>query len=549
MTVSKEERVIHTGNPRPAATGTETAPPTGARPSPLPSGGDILFLAVLYLVLIWSPNRILGDASVGWHLVTGEYIVDHLRVPQRDLISYTFPNKPWVPYEWLFDVAAAVLVRMGGLALLAVIAASAIALLFALLYKAARQTGCQFQSALTVTLIGALASSIHWLARPHLFTFFGVYIFAGYLEALHRNRTSALAAGAALGGTMVLWANAHPAFIIGIAMVLIYLVAEAVTAATSAPGEERGGAIARSKAFAGVLAISAATSVINPAGMSLYPYITALLREAPVLNGFEEWMSPVFHGQLYGICLELLFAAFVVGLVASRRRLWLGQLLLVLAFGYLALSAVRNVPLFAIVAVPVVAELAVQVDVGALLGLDRDARAGWVAAVAGRWRPLAETFDIVERRCSMHLIPIVTVVVLALSCVAAAHIRGAHALVSSRFDPRRVPTATLTYITRARLRWDRGFALDNWGGYIRYETGQRVFIDDRLDFYGQAFDQRYVQTIAARPGWNKLLDEYGIQWVLVPRDVPLTVMLEQTAGWRLAAQDGAAYLFVRNPRR
>jgi hypothetical protein len=517
--------------------------------SPLPSGGDIVFLALLFLLLARLPNFVFADASTGWHLVTGQYIIDHLRVPHRDLISYTYPNKPWVAYEWLFDIAAALLVRAGGLPLLSVVIVSAIALLFALLYRDARRSGCRFLCGLAVTLLGALASSVHWLARPEIFTFFGVYIFARGLEALHRGQMRAWGAAAALGATMLVWTNAHPAFILGFGMIVIYIVAEGGATLILPSGEERRTAAVRAGQFAGIGLTAAAVSLINPNGASLYPYILALLRQTSVRNGFAEWMSPVFHGEPYGVSLELLFAVIVIGLAASRRRLWLGQLLLLLAFAHFALSAVRNVPLFVIVAVPLVAALLADLDAGALLGAAQTGSTGWAARAAGRWRRLAETFDGVERRCTMHIAPIAAVLVLAASCVTAAQWRGSPALVSSGFDPAQVPTATLAYVGRAGLRWNRGFALDNWGGYIRYETGHRVFIDDRPDFYGTAFYERYIQTIAARPGWNTLLEEYGIEWVLVPRDVPLIVVLEQTPGWRLTAEDRAAYLFVRQVRR
>jgi hypothetical protein len=527
------------------------APPAEARParSALPSVGDIIFLALLFLLLARLPNFVFADASTGWHLVTGQYIIDNLRVPHRDLISYTFPDKPWVAYEWLFDAVAALLVRAGGLPLLAVVIASAIAFLFALLYRDARRAGLQFQIALVVTLVGAVASSVHWLARPEIFTFFGVYIFARCLEALHRNQVSAPAAAAALGATMLVWANAHPAFILGLGMILIYAAAEALAALTGRvpSGQERRTALAPAVEFSGVALTAAAASLINPNGASLYPYIAALLRATAVRYGFAEWMSPVFHGDAYAVALELLFAIAVIGLAASRRRLWLGQLLVLLAFAHFALEARRNVPLFVIVAVPAAASLLAAMDAGTLLGA-AGGGTGWAVQAAGRWKRLTETFDDMERRCTLHIAPIAAVIVLAASCVAAAHLRGVPALVHSGFDPTEVPTTALAEVSRAGLPWNRGFAMDNWGGYIRYETGHRVFIDDRPDFYGTAFYERYIETIAARPKWNKLLDDYRIQWVLVPKNVPLVVVLRQ-AGWRLDAEDRAAYLFVHGPYR
>jgi hypothetical protein len=117
--------------------------------------------------------------------------------------------------------------------------------------------------------------------------------------------------------------------------------------------------------------------------------------------------------------------------------------------------------------------------------------------------------------------------------------------VASGFDPHTVPTTTLAYITGHRLPWDRGLSLDNWGGYIRYETGQRVFVDDRTTFYSRDFYQRYERVLSAWLGWQAVLDQYRIAWVLVPKTAPIAGVLRETAGWRLAAEDRAAYLFVR----
>jgi len=150
-----------------------------------------------------------------------------------------------------------------------------------------------------------------------------------------------------------------------------------------------------------------------------------------------------------------------------------------------------------------------------------------------------------ESRCTMHLVPIITVAALAMSCIVAARVPGVRPLVASGFDPHTVPTTTLAYITARGLPWDRGVSLDNWGGYIRYETGQRVFVDDRTTFYSRDFYRRYEQVLSAWPGWQAVLDQYRIVWVLVPKAAPIAGVLRETAGWRLEAEDRAAYLFVR----
>ncbi len=526
------------------------APHGGAGRTPLPSFGDIIFFFPVYMLLVLLPNFVFNDASTGWHLVTGQYITDNLRVPHQDLISYTFAQKRWVPYEWLFDAVAAVLVRVGGLQLLAVATASSIAWLFLLVYESARRTGCHFLIVLALIVIGCLTSSIHWLARPHLFTFFGVYVYARYLRAFHTNEISTLQLNVILGVTMVVWANAHPGFLFGFAMIAIYLISEAVSALALPPGGERGAARKRAEGLLATLAIASVGSLITPHGLALYPYIGALLRQ-PVLGGMQEWMPPTFRGQVqvHAMALELLFAAIILGFATSRRRPWLGQVLLVLAFGHLALTSMRNEPLFVIVSLPFIAGLFAESNLLGWIAGGSMQSPGWLEPAKRRWQRLARTVDAVESGCNMHLIPLAAIAILALSCIAAARVPGTHALVSSRFDPKNVPTGTLSYISENHLAWNRGFNFDNWGGYIRYATGQRVFIDDRVDFYGSEFYLRYVQTSAVRPGWNRLFDEYGVEWVLIPKSAPLADALGRSADWQRRVEDPAAYLFVREPMR
>src|SRR5262249_26242989 len=153
-----------------------------AKRLPLPDLADIIFLLILQLVLYLKPDFVFSDGSTGWHLVSGNFILDQHSIPHTDLFSYTFPGKTWVAYEWLSDLIMAALTRIGGLNLLAVVVSCAIALLFSLLYLECRRNGCHFFLAVVLCVLGAIVSSVHWLARPILFVFFGVYIFATTLE-------------------------------------------------------------------------------------------------------------------------------------------------------------------------------------------------------------------------------------------------------------------------------------------------------------------------------------------------------------------------------
>jgi hypothetical protein len=243
---------------------------TAVKRTPLPDFADIIFLLIIMLLVNLLPNFVLGDGSTGWHLYTGKYILSNGQIPHTDLFSYTFPTKNWVPYEWLFDALAAGLLSIGGIKLVAVVTDCALAALFSFVYYDCRKEGCHFLLSMLFVILGILTSTIHWLARPHLFTFFGVFIFARTLEAYRRGTTSAKRLCWTLGLTMVVWANAHPAFLIGFGILGIYLVCETFIWIMSGAGDTRVQAARRVKTLALAGAVTFAASLINANGIQLY---------------------------------------------------------------------------------------------------------------------------------------------------------------------------------------------------------------------------------------------------------------------------------------
>ncbi len=522
---------------------TETTQPASS--SWLPSVGDLLFLLVLYLILVCLPNFIFGDGSTGWHLVTGHYILQNGHVPATDLISYTFPNKPWVAYEWLFDVFIAALDQIGGLRLVAVACCSAIAGIILLVYQDCRRGGCHYGLTLFLCVLGTFVSAIHWLARPHLVTLFCVYIYARVLWRFFNAEISAKRLWLWLGLTMLVWVNSHPAFLMGFAILFIYWFCDLFVWCGLADGELKTRVGNRLKAITIGGAIAAVASLINPYGFKLHEYILHYLNQTGVISQTDEFASPTFHGQLQPTCLELLFFFLATGLVMTKVKPALPRLMTSLAFAHLTLASLRNMPLFVVVGLPFIGELWGQARVSDLLGTTGIEGNKIVNFIMKSFRANAETVNEIETICNRHVLPILVVAVLALSCFQNGKLFGVE-LVRSRFSPKDKPTeVTLDAIKKYGLDPNRGFNLDNWGGFIRYKAGYRVFIDDRVDFYGQDFYFDYGDMARVTPNWKTLMDKYKIQWVLFPRNGIIITRLKTEPGWKLLAQDECSVLYVR----
>lgn len=510
----------------------------------LPDIGDILFLMLLQEFLFRLPYFIFGDGSTGWHLATGHYILEHHTIPRNDFISYTFNGHPWIAYEWLTDTLMAIMEQWGGLNAVAVFFTSIIALTFLLLYERCRNTGCHFLVSVALTVIGGIASSIHFLARPHIFSMLGVLLFSTSLSLFSQGRITARRLLCLLCPSMLLWANLHPGFLYGFLLVVIYLACEAVTILTLAHSPRRKQSSSQATWLLIALLLTFAASLVNPYGFDLYTYIAHYLKGTKILSYTAEYNSPVFHGGSQSICLELVFASFIIGLYLSSNRLRLPQLVSFLVFGAMSLTSERNVPLFIVISLPMISELIGSTRNCPDTNQEKAIRAPWCQILITKWNDIGSSFDKTEGQCKKHLLPIVSVLILLISAHYGGTLLGLP-LLKSGFSQSLMPSKTLAYIKEHHLPVKEGFNYDNWGGYIFYKLGIPVFIDDRADFYGERFYFQYGTVCTLSPGWQAVLNNNNISWVLFQKNSSLSERLKDSTHWKLACEDEASCLFTR----
>jgi hypothetical protein len=87
-----------------------------------------------------------------------------------------------------------------------------------------------------------------------------------------------------------------------------------------------------------------------------------------------------------------------------------------------------------------------------------------------------------------------------------------------------------------------------WGGYLLFARPDiPVFIDGQTDSYGEALSRDYLRIRHLSPGALDLLDDYEVDWALIPRAAPLSQGLSLSPRWRLAYEDSVARVFARIP--
>jgi len=503
----------------------------------LPSLADFAFLTPIAFLFgrLDGVHTLLSDGDTGWHIRTGEWIVANRLVPTHDLFSFSKPGGVWFAWEWLSDVIFAGLNAMGGLRTVVLFSILLLAVTFALLFKLVRRHANPVVGVL-VTVVAAAASSVHWLARPHLFTFLFLVLFYFVLERARtgQTRTAGIPYFVLLPLITVLWTNLHGGFVAGIVMAGTYGAGELLRAAFSAGREARRPAALRARAYFGTTLACLAASLVNPYGYHLQVHLFQYLRDPYTSQHITEFFTLSFHHPV-AIFFEglLLTGAVAAFWYASQARFT--ESLLLLGWGHAGLLAARHIPLFAIVAAPLVAG-AVE---NWLLRLPHLEVAEWLRTAAARFNAL------VAKTAGTDALPRWRLVSFAAVAAVAALLYAPHPPKAFRaeYDPKSYPVAAAEFLRRDPSA--RVFAHDEWGDYLiwRLYPQGKVFVDGRSDYYGDDFESKCLDVLGVNHDWEKILNGFGVDTILLPASAPLSGALKETSRWRVVYDDGSALIF------
>jgi hypothetical protein len=494
----------------------------------LPSISAVLWV-ILFLGLNFTSARIVlisGDSDPALHRRLGDWMIQHRAIVREDHLLHTYQG-PSMAKEWLSEVLVAAAGQWFGWNGVVLLAAALIATCFWLLHRQLLAEGCDAAMATVLVLAAMLACSMHWLARPLLFTHLLTLVFAWQLRWFLQERVPARRLLVLLPPLMVLWANLHGAFPAGLVLIAMYAVGSAIDAwRQSAP-------MAKSKQLAALLAICGAACLVNPAGWRLPAQIMSFLGSRELSTVTTEFASPNFHTVgMHGFLLLLLLLA--IGLIIVRPKLNATDVLLIGGWGYFALLSARNVPIFALVVTPILAQWFTQ-----FTRANKDSP--WVRRYCDWTAGIPHT----SHKADAAVIVIVAIGVLLV--VAKPAIAGGAPLLATDFPPDRYPVAALDYV-RTHPDAVRGetFNYFLWGGYIEFALPQRKpFVDSRNYSYGIDLFHEFRTADEPKPGWEAVFAKYDVGWTILPVQHPLNRILELSPQWTRVYSNRLTLVFTR----
>jgi hypothetical protein len=571
-----------------------------------------LILLVSFTVGCWVAATALHQSDTCWFLALGRWIYEHGAVPDLDPFSWTMAitasgqslaasqdiASSFIVSQWLSALLSYLSTLAGGLLTLLILNDVVIVTAFlSLPIGFSVRRGAPFVAGLALVILAMQTALLCPTSCTEIFSYLFIAVF---LQVAHHARSAMLwhddkvfRIAFVLVPLMVLWANLHVGFVIGLLILAGCLLGASL-------GKLFKGA--SSKALTNELTMalvgSLLASLATPYGLKLWAVIPQELSSllSRHVNAFAYWP--------YGL-LCLAYALLMVREYRACRGKSEALVGGLVVSELVTAGLVGSVAIAATVAIPgliVFATLIVLAEALTLLGLRRLAAHADASMAAGRsdaaapqsnsppesprkrtfWQDLnyhsldvwlaGGAFELaivsfcsiagvclVANKITKPQLPTVSrafnypyeifnqIVCPALSPALSSPVSSS--LSSAPNEPAgKLAGKAIQYIEQHKNELgDRVFNDAACGDLIEWQlrATPKVFIDTRLNVYNAKILADYCTINECLDGWQSRLDAYAIDWVFVPSNSKLGQSLLNNSAWEIRYQGDGAVIFVR----
>jgi pentatricopeptide repeat protein len=465
----------------------------------------------------------VSDVDVGYHIRTGEHILDGHGIPGKNTFSFSVPEDKWLIQQWMPATIYAGVHRLGGITALTTFKALLAVVAMFLVWCCARDASRKVSLwPFWICTLAVLILRVRFFERPDLFS---TTLFALVLFLDQRFGDSRRWQWLFVPLIMAFWANTHGGYIYGFVLLTTLAAAEwlewlvARWRKVAEPTRSVQSLFTRPLSIALSLIIAVASvQLINPSGWK-----TLLV---PFMQFFSKlWRSIVveFQPPTWGDS-KLLFiwaGVLVVLQIITRRHFRMRYFVASTVFGYFAFSSQRSLPAFVIVSVPHLAYM-----LGKLPKLD-------IVWFRSKWR--------------QPLLPLAWAALIALVILPDKVF-----LFGTGFYHPYYPTEIFGFIKR-EVPPQNVFNDMRLGGPMLWALypNHKPFIDGRNDAFTEEFWRtEYLPAIEGTDGWKDIFEKYRVTAALLSLPTPTKVgrlaqKLFEQPDWALVAFNDETVLFLK----
>lgn len=493
------------------------------------------FCVTVLLLAVFQFAENTVDPDLWGHLVFGQQMLHGSAIPRTDTYSWTAYGQPWINHEWIAEVILALFyTAWGGTGILVLKIVVGLAA-FAVCLRLGAQ-GLSWPARFVAWAFAALAVveiSYGFAARPQIFTALFLSLELLILQQVHSGRRLwALA----LPVLFLVWVNTHGGVLAGFG--LLGLAAGATTGQLvwskirKAPepkfADESGRAAERKTVMVlwPAVVVSGAALLCNPWGPELLRW----------LIGSVLWLRPQI-AEWNPTPLDWDHAAFfmVLALVAfgwtftKRKRVW-WEFVACAIFAWLGWRAVRNTPLFCLVALALVPP--------------------HLAGAITRFRQHLEHLEALGQRAAFqNLATFLSAAVAVAITVATFTLHKEHPL-TMEVPRSQYPAGAIAFLQGNQLH-GRILTFFDWGEMVIFRLPNcPPSLDGRLDTcYSRELIDAHWKLYNGEPFDEQVLDIGQADFALLPASLAGTAALAHRPGWQVVYYDDLAVVLGREPGR
>lgn len=509
----------------------------------------VVWLGCLFALVNHFPLR---GTDLWGHVLYGRWILEHHSLPDADPFCQLAASSRVVDSAWLSQVILAAVETVGGIEWLSHLFALTVLathiLLARVFYLQSRSVGIGLLGSLAVFAVGFSRLST---IRPENFAglcfaiLLWLIVSSQYAPATPNGPIRFRASWRLLVGTaslMMIWTNLHGSFVCGLATLGCYWAGELAEVAWKTRSMQAVFVDRGVRCLSLVCLLATAATLVNPYGPRLL-WHTLAFSSNPNLRDLIEWQPLAILGA-GGREFALSWVVLLVVWRCSRRRVCVAHVLLLALFGWATVAGVRMIGWYAavygLVLVPHLAELP-----------------GRLRATAGRTRtraevPAVETKDVsglaLGRSWKYSLLCGLAIWIALVFSPISAPLLGRQGRTLPRLLGPETPVA-LTRHLRAHPPQGPIFNPQWWGDWLFYAgpPGLQPFVTSNVHLVPPPAWKDYLHVGSASPGWERILQRYGVRTLIVDKAGQPTLALEVRGSrdWRTVYQDRQSLVLVR----
>ena len=527
------------------------------------------FFAALFLLMDYVPLR---GTDLWLHVTYGQWILQHGTLPAEDPFCPLAQGTPVVASAWLSQVLYAAIDRVGGWQWLSHLFAFTTLASYLVLARA-----CYLPSGRpAAALVGSLAMlTVGWsrltTIRPENFGMLAFAILLWWAARSHTRQQSGSQASyvavPAIAVLMGLWANLHGSFVCGMALLGCLFAGSFLETLWASRSLRTALADRQTLVWLAITAAALAATLINPYGPKLLVY-SVTFAENENLRDLIEWERLDFS-NFKGWAFLASWPVLGVAWWRARRPVPVAYLLMLALFGAATLLGVRMAGWYAAVYALTLCTAGFR-RAGGKEGdrsmFSEEVSVAEASQTAEKWsvpRPPAEEPRAGAEESQVESLPggippgrsfawslvgvLLVWVAFALSPLSAS-VMGRSPRPPAKLLDSATPLAVVAYLHKQPPQ----AAIYNpqwWGDWLVYAgpAGLRPFMTSNVHLISRQAWLDYRQISDAGPGWESLLDRYGVNTLLVDRrnQPALAAAVERSSRWRATYTDAQTIVLVR----